>query len=59
MELLLIVILVAWFLGFFGSFSPYRGNSMLHALLVIFFIILIVEWLGGGNHLLYRHWHHR
>jgi len=44
LELIIVVLLVLWLLGYFGR-SRWRGNSLLHALLIIVVILIIVRLL--------------
>ncbi len=50
LTLLLIILLIAWAGGYWG-YPATRGNNLVHLVLVIFVIVLVIEFLGGGRHL--------
>jgi hypothetical protein len=56
MWLLFLIVLLLWAGGSYAPFSPYRGNNLVHLLLVVLFIILIYQVLIGGGLPRLGHW---
>lgn len=49
---LIILLLVLYFVGGWAPFSPVRGSSLIHVILVVVFAIIVIDVLfDGGLHL--------
>lgn len=45
MELLIVILIILWLLGYVGPVSFRRGGNLVHALLVIALILIVVRLL--------------
>jgi len=44
LNLIIIILLILWLLGYFGP-HRYRGNNLIHVLLIIVLVIVVLRYL--------------
>jgi len=44
LQTIIIILLILWLLGFFGR-TRFRGNNLLHVLLVIILVLILIKYL--------------
>jgi hypothetical protein len=44
LELLIVILLILWLLGYFGP-HRYRGNNLIHVLLIIVLVLVLLRYI--------------